>query len=72
MDESPPARRCPICRKAVKPAAENPAFPLCSPRCKAVDLGRWLTESYRIPAESVELEDPRSPDVSSTEKDLDA
>jgi endogenous inhibitor of DNA gyrase (YacG/DUF329 family) len=49
----------------VKPAPENPAFPLCSARCKAVDLGRWLTESYRIPAESVELEDPRPTDVSS-------
>ena len=65
------SQTCPICRKGVKAAAENPAFPLCSPRCKAVDLGRWLTESYRFPAESVELEDPRPTDVSSG-KDHDA
>jgi endogenous inhibitor of DNA gyrase (YacG/DUF329 family) len=72
MNESPTAKTCPICRKAVKAAAGNPTFPLCSPRCKAVDLGRWLTESYRIPAASVEPEDRRSPDVSSMDKDHDA
>jgi endogenous inhibitor of DNA gyrase (YacG/DUF329 family) len=27
-----------------------PQFPFCSPRCKTIDLGRWLTEDYRIPA----------------------
>ncbi len=42
--------RCHICRKAVAPRAANPAFPFCSPRCKLVDLGRWLGEEYRIPA----------------------
>lgn len=37
---------CPICGK---PAA--PAFrPFCSDRCRMVDLNRWLSESYRIPA----------------------
>ena len=48
--------RCAICAKTVAPPEENKAFPLCSPRCRAIDLGRWLTESYRIPAEPVELE----------------
>lgn len=28
----------------------NPDFPFCSPRCKLIDLGRWLGEEYRIPA----------------------
>jgi hypothetical protein len=23
-------------------------FPFCSPRCKAIDLGKWLNEEYRI------------------------
>jgi len=63
---------CPICRKEVKSAAENPSFPLCSPRCRAMDLGRWLSESYRIPAESVELEDSGSSDVARDEEDLEA
>lgn len=31
------------------PRAGNPAFPFCSPRCKLVDLGRWLGEDYRVP-----------------------
>ncbi|MEK7367411.1 MAG: DNA gyrase inhibitor YacG, partial [candidate division NC10 bacterium] len=27
---------------------EDRWFPLCSERCKWVDLGRWLGEAYRI------------------------
>ncbi len=27
--------------------------PFCSKRCADVDLGRWLNESYSIPAEDV-------------------
>lgn len=41
---------CPICGKPVVAAYR----PFCSRRCADVDLGRWLTESYRIPAESEE------------------
>ncbi len=44
--------RCPTCDKAVKPREEgNQAFPFCSERCRMADLGRWLNEEYRIPAE---------------------
>jgi uncharacterized protein len=39
---------CPICGKAAVTAYR----PFCSRRCADVDLGRWLTEGYRIPAES--------------------
>jgi len=42
-------RRCPNCRAPVKPKEENEAFPFCSPRCRAVDLARWFTGSYRVP-----------------------
>jgi len=42
--------RCPTCRRAAAPRTANPAFPFCSPRCKLVDLGRWLGGEYRIPA----------------------
>jgi endogenous inhibitor of DNA gyrase (YacG/DUF329 family) len=31
--------------------AQWPQFPFCSARCKTIDLGRWLKESYRLPAE---------------------
>ena len=41
--------RCPTCRAEVKPREENPSFPFCSPRCRAVDLGRWFTGEYRVP-----------------------
>src|SRR5947207_1711322 len=41
--------RCPTCRASVKPREENPSFPFCSPRCRAVDLGKWFTGSYRVP-----------------------
>jgi len=41
-----PAKKCPICGK---PAVE--AFrPFCSKRCADVDLNRWLTGAYVIPA----------------------
>jgi hypothetical protein len=41
--------RCPTCR-AVVATDGNDAFPFCSPRCRLVDLGRWLGEEYRVPA----------------------
>ncbi|HLV84515.1 MAG TPA: DNA gyrase inhibitor YacG [Devosia sp.] len=41
-----PTRKCPICGK---PSVE--AFkPFCSKRCADVDLNRWLSGSYVIPA----------------------
>ena len=39
---------CPICGKPATPDYR----PFCSRRCADVDLGRWLTEGYRIPADS--------------------
>ena len=30
-------------------SAEN--RPFCSPRCKTVDLGRWLGGDYRLPSD---------------------
>ena len=47
----PPAgHHCPICGK---PAAAR-FRPFCSRRCADIDLGRWLGEVYRIPAEDDE------------------
>lgn len=42
---------CPICGAESKPRVENPAFPFCCPRCKTVDLGKWMNEEYRIPVD---------------------
>jgi endogenous inhibitor of DNA gyrase (YacG/DUF329 family) len=43
---------CPICSKpAETDRAKNASWPFCSKRCKMIDLGRWLGEGYRIPAD---------------------
>lgn len=50
-------RTCPICDA---PAVE--AYrPFCSRRCADIDLGRWLKEGYRIPAEEAPGEDRPEP-----------
>ena len=51
--------KCPICDAEVKPRAENKLFPFCSPRCKTIDLGKWLSEDYRVAGEAADDdEDP--------------
>jgi len=47
------AKRCPICGK---PASET-SRPFCSPRCRDVDLNRWLSNSYVIPGSKEDDED---------------
>jgi uncharacterized protein len=37
---------CPICGKPTDPQFK----PFCSQRCRQVDLNRWLSGTYRIPA----------------------
>jgi uncharacterized protein len=44
---------CPICGK---PAVEA-SRPFCSERCRDVDLNRWLSNSYAIPAAKDDDED---------------
>ena len=36
---------CPICKRPAEPLR-----PFCSRRCADVDLGRWLTGAYAVPA----------------------
>jgi uncharacterized protein len=45
-NDNRPARVCPICRR---PRAEK-YDPFCSRRCADVDLYRWLSGDYAIPA----------------------
>ena len=45
------ARRCPICGR---PAIAEVA-PFCSKRCADVDLQRWLSGVYALPAEGEEV-----------------
>ncbi len=49
-----PVRPCPICGRA----ASAETLPFCSKRCADVDLNRWLSGVYAIPAR----EDPEEED----------
>ena len=42
-EQRPP---CPICGKPGDPVFK----PFCSERCSDIDLGRWLSDRYVIPA----------------------
>jgi endogenous inhibitor of DNA gyrase (YacG/DUF329 family) len=43
---------CPICDTPMPGNwADYPEYPFCTKRCKLVDLGRWLGEGYKVPAD---------------------
>lgn len=42
---------CPVCHKP----SDAKTTPFCSARCREVDLNRWFTGGYAVPA--VELDD---------------
>jgi uncharacterized protein len=47
-----------VCKREFE-SASSPALPFCSERCRTIDLGRWLGESYRMPA----MPDPEDDEV---------
>jgi len=59
--------KCPTCRKPVLLRPANPMFPFCSARCKAVDLGKWLGEEYRMPDATAEERDDGLPSMDDDE-----
>jgi endogenous inhibitor of DNA gyrase (YacG/DUF329 family) len=40
--------QCPVCDAPVD-LQTTPTVPFCSDRCRLIDLGRWLDESYGLP-----------------------
>jgi uncharacterized protein len=43
--------KCPHCGKET--SADNNLFrPFCSKRCKLIDLGAWISGTYRIPEQN--------------------
>lgn len=52
-----PTKPCPICSKP----SVRAFHPFCSKRCADIDLNRWLTGAYAIPASSDE-DDEETPD----------
>ncbi len=53
--------RCPVCDATVD-LTVTPTMPFCSDRCRLVDLGRWLDESYSVPAPRKDDEDESADD----------
>ncbi|WP_409361066.1 DNA gyrase inhibitor YacG [Bartonella heixiaziensis] len=41
-----PPHPCPICGQM----SQQSAYPFCSTRCRAIDLNRWLSGVYILPA----------------------
>jgi endogenous inhibitor of DNA gyrase (YacG/DUF329 family) len=46
---------CPICKQPV--TSTGAEFPFCSERCRLLDLGKWASGEYRIPAPIQDTED---------------
>lgn len=65
-------KKCPTCNRQVQ-WQDNPFRPFCSERCKLVDLGKWVSEEYRVPGKALseetvdEHEDNGGRDSSSSE-----
>jgi endogenous inhibitor of DNA gyrase (YacG/DUF329 family) len=62
--------RCSICGTTYEFEYEKgqklpPNFPFCSARCKAIDLGKWFNEEYRISTTV-----PGAEEMSETEKEI--
>jgi uncharacterized protein len=53
--------RCPICARPTDPAVR----PFCSKRCADIDLQRWLSGRYVVPA----VEDEHGPHEEPSEED---
>jgi endogenous inhibitor of DNA gyrase (YacG/DUF329 family) len=50
--------RCPVCGREFEKSS-SPALPFCGERCRTIDLGRWLGESYQLPV----IPDPDASEV---------
>jgi len=58
--------KCPRCGKEAEMTG-NPFRPFCGERCQAIDLGNWISGTYRIPEER---SDEDTEDESSPRKDF--
>ncbi len=58
---------CPSCKKKFN--YYNSDFrPFCSEKCRLIDLGLWLTESYTVPVEKLTIEEQITLEQLSNEK----
>ncbi len=54
-----PDPRCPVCGRPSRPRGQG--APFCSDRCRQVDLARWFTGAYAVPAEEAEPDEDDTP-----------
>lgn len=47
---------CPNCKKKFNYYSSE-FRPFCSERCRLIDLGQWLTESYTVPVQKLTIEE---------------
>lgn len=53
-------RHCPVCHSVIDSEATR-TQPFCGERCRLIDLGRWLDETYSVPeVRKASLEDAES------------
>ena len=50
---------CPTCKKKFN-YYDSQFRPFCSERCRLIDLGQWLTESYTVPVEKLTPEETQT------------
>lgn len=54
--------RCPSCGEKHPYTTDNPYRPFCSKGCKAIDLGAWASEQYRVEAKPTTEDLPDDPE----------
>jgi endogenous inhibitor of DNA gyrase (YacG/DUF329 family) len=50
---------CPTCNKKFDYYSSN-FRPFCCDKCRLIDLGQWLTESYSVPLEKLSEEEQQT------------
>ena len=50
---------CPTCKNKFNYYSSE-FRPFCSEKCRLIDLGQWLTESYAVPVEKLSLEEAQT------------
>lgn len=59
---------CPTCKKKFDYFSSE-FRPFCSEKCRLIDLGQWLSESYTVPAQKLTEEETQKLEELFNEKD---
>lgn len=59
---------CPTCKKKFDYYSSD-FRPFCDERCRLIDLGQWLSESYSVPVEKLTEEESQTLEQLINEKD---